>query len=119
MPLPLQVVDAFTAAPFRGNPAGVVLLDDVQRDDTWMQDVAAEMKHAETAFLEPRESGEFGLRGFTPATEVGLCGHATLASAHALWDWGVLGHSAPALFHTRSGVLTCCPRAELIEMDFP
>jgi PhzF family phenazine biosynthesis protein len=119
MTLPLQVVDAFAAAPFRGNPAGVVLLDDVPRDATWMQDVAAEMKHAETAFLEPRDAGEFGLRWFTPATEVDLCGHATLGSAHALWDWGVLDETEPARFHTRSGLLTCVPRDELIEMDFP
>ena len=119
MPLPLQVVDAFSASPFRGNPAGVVLLDDVQHDDAWMQDVAAEMKHAETAFLEPRDEGEFGLRWFTPATEVDLCGHATLASAHALWDWGVLDAALPARFHTRSGRLTCVPCGERIEMDFP
>jgi PhzF family phenazine biosynthesis protein len=119
VPLPLQVVDAFTAAPFRGNPAAVVLLDDIERDDTWMQAVASEMKHAETAFLRPFPEGAFGLRWFTPGTEVDLCGHATLASAHALWDWGILDEAVPARFDTRSGVLTCRPAADVIEMDFP
>jgi PhzF family phenazine biosynthesis protein len=116
--LPIQVVDAFTAAPFRGNPAAVVLLD-AAADDTWMQSVAAEMKHSETAFLEPRAEAEFGLRWFTPAVEVDLCGHATLASAHALWDWGVLDETATVRFATRSGELLCRPLDDLIEMDFP
>jgi PhzF family phenazine biosynthesis protein len=115
---PLQVVDAFTAAAFRGNPAAIVLLD-APADDGWQQAVAAEMKHAETAFLVPRADGNFDLRWFTPAAEVDLCGHATLGSAHALWDWGTLERAAPARFHTRSGLLTCVARDELIEMDFP
>jgi len=114
----LQVVDAFSAAPFGGNPAAVVWLGDARPDDEWLQSVAAEMKHAETAFLYPREM-EFDLRWFTPATEVDLCGHATLASAHALWDWGVLVDSTPARFHTRSGLLTCRLDGSRIEMDFP
>jgi PhzF family phenazine biosynthesis protein len=114
----LQVVDAFSAAPFRGNPAAVVLLGDARPADEWLRSVAAEMKHAETAFLYPRDT-EFDLRWFTPATEVDLCGHATLASAHALWDWGVLEVAAPARFHTRSGLLTCRPDGWRIEMDFP
>ena len=117
MPLPLQVVDAFTAAPFRGNAAGVVLLD-APRADEWMQAVAAEMKHSETAFLLPIDDG-FDLRWFTPTTEVDLCGHATLASAHALWDWGVLDESAPVRFSTRSGPLTCVLLGDVVEMDFP
>ncbi|MCU1428906.1 MAG: oxidoreductase [Actinomycetia bacterium] len=122
MTLPLQVVDAFTAEVFRGNPAAVVRLDavvDPERDDTWMQAVAAEMKHSETAFVAPRPDGDFDLRWFTPATEVDLCGHATLAGAHALWDWGVLNGSEPARFHTRSGLLTATRRGDMIEMDFP
>jgi PhzF family phenazine biosynthesis protein len=114
----LQVVDAFTAVAFRGNPAAVVLLDD-PRDDDWMHDVAAEMKHAETAFVAPVADGAFGLRWFTPVAEVDLCGHATLASAHALWDWAVLAPGVPARFHTHSGVLTCRPAGNRIEMDFP
>jgi PhzF family phenazine biosynthesis protein len=122
MALPLQVVDAFTATPFHGNPAAIVLCDgghDTSRDDPWMQAVAAEMKHAETAFLEPDGNGAFGLRWFTPVAEVDLCGHATLAGAHALWDWGVLGLEDAATFQTRSGVLTCRSVGDRIEMDFP
>src|SRR5262249_15774127 len=76
-------------------------------------------KHAETAFVVPRADGDFDLRWFTPETEVALCGHATLASAHALWDWGVLASGAPARFHTKSDVLTCTRSAASIEMDFP
>ena len=84
-----------------------------------MQSVAAEMKHSETAFLRGRDDGSFDLRWFTPEVEVDLCGHATLASAHALWDWGTLDASAPARFHTRSGLLGAVRRDGAIEMDFP
>ncbi len=107
MTLPLFVVDAFSSEPFGGNPAGVVLLDrlDELRTDEWMQAVAAEMKHSETAFVTPRDDGGFDLRWFTPETEVDLCGHATLASAHALWESGRLASNAIAVFHTRSGEL--------------
>jgi predicted PhzF superfamily epimerase YddE/YHI9 len=118
MTLPLQVVDAFTAEPFGGNPAAVVLLHEAATD-AWMQSVAAEMKHSETAFLRARDDGSFDLRWFTPEVEVDLCGHATLASAHALWDWGVLDSSTPAQFHTRSGLLGAVQRDGAIEMDFP
>ena len=82
MPLRLTTVDAFTAKPFAGNPAAVCLLP-APRDDAWMQAVAREMNLAETAFLL-RQGEDFGLRWFTPAVEVDLCGHATLASAHLL-----------------------------------
>ncbi len=121
MGFPLQVVDAFTTEPFRGNPAAVVHLDDraAEVDDGWMQALAAEMKHSETAFVRPRDDGGFDLRWFTPEVEVDLCGHATLASAHALWDWGVLAPSAAARFHTRSGVLSASRSDGMIEMDFP
>ena len=100
----LLVVDAFASEPFRGNPAGVCFLDE-ERPDAWMASVAAEMKHAETAFLLARDDGGYGLRWFTPETEVPLCGHATLASAHALWDTGRLDRGTEATFHTLSGVL--------------
>jgi PhzF family phenazine biosynthesis protein len=122
MTLPLQVVDAFTAEPFRGNPAAVVRIDNGAAgtlDDAWMQSVAAEMKHSETAFLRPRGDGDFDLRWFTPVAEIDLCGHATLASAHALWDWGVLDAGAAARFHTRSGLLIASRREDEIEMEFP
>jgi PhzF family phenazine biosynthesis protein len=115
--LPLYQVDAFTDAPFRGNPAAVCLLERT-RDDAWLQSVAAEMNLAETAFLLPRSDG-YDLRWFTPACEVDLCGHATLASAHILWETGRLPHEATARFLTRSGWLTAARRAGLIELDFP
>jgi PhzF family phenazine biosynthesis protein len=117
MPLPLVTVDAFSAEPFRGNPAAVCFLD-APRPDAWMQRVAAEMNLSETAFLLPQADG-FSLRWFTPAVEVPLCGHATLASAHALWDTSRLEPGREARFHTRSGLLTARLSAGRIEMDFP
>jgi PhzF family phenazine biosynthesis protein len=119
--LPLLQVDAFADRPFTGNPAAVVLLD-APREAAWMQAVAAEMNLSETAFVEPRADG-FGLRWFTPEVEVALCGHATLASAHALWETGRLPRDQTARFHTRSGLLTAAPRGAAggarIELDFP
>ena len=117
MSIPLVQVDAFTSEPFSGNPAAVCLLP-AARDEVWMQKVAAEMNLSETAFLVPRNGG-FDLRWFTPATEVALCGHATLASAHVLWERGALAPDAPARFHTKSGLLTAERRGEWIELDFP
>jgi predicted PhzF superfamily epimerase YddE/YHI9 len=111
-------VDAFTSEPFRGNPAGVCLLEQ-ERDPAWMQSVAAEMNLAETAFLQPRADGDFDLRWFTPTIEIDLCGHATLASAHDLWESGRLSPQEAARFHTRSGLLTAVRRGEWIELDFP
>lgn len=113
----LLQIDAFTSQTFRGNPAAVCLLD-AERDEQWMQDVAAEMNLSETAFLLPRGS-DFSLRWFTPATEVALCGHATLASAHALWEEQILAPTATARFHTKSGLLTAERRDDRIELDFP
>lgn len=117
MALPLFLVDAFTREPFAGNPAGVVLLDR-PGPDAWMQEVAREMNQAETAFLLPREEG-FGLRWFTPAVEVDLCGHATLASAHVLWEEGRLPEQAEARFETRSGLLRASRQDGWIVLDFP
>jgi len=110
-------IDAFTDRPFAGNPAAVCLLDE-ERSADWMQAVAAEMNLSETAFVRPLGDG-FELRWFTPAIEVDLCGHATLAAAHALWSEGVVTAAAPIRFHTRSGVLTCTQAGEFIELDFP
>ena len=110
-------VDAFTATPFAGNPAAVCVLPK-PRDDHWMQDVAREMNLAETAFLLRQDDG-FNLRWFTPVVEVDLCGHATLASAHVLWETGHLKPSEQARFHTRSGLLLAERKGEWIEMDFP
>jgi PhzF family phenazine biosynthesis protein len=111
-------VDAFTNEPFKGNPAAVCILPEA-RDERWMRDVAREMNLSETAFLVRQEDG-FRLRWFTPAVEVDLCGHATLASAHILWETGTLQASEQARFYTNSGLLTAEREADgWIEMDFP
>jgi PhzF family phenazine biosynthesis protein len=114
----LLQVDAFTAERFKGNPAAVCLLDR-ERDPQWMQDVAAEMNLSETAFVLSRGDGDYSLRWFTPAVEVALCGHATLASAHALWEERILAPADPARFQTRSGLLTAQRSGDRIELDFP
>jgi PhzF family phenazine biosynthesis protein len=113
----LLQVDAFTNEPFKGNPAAVCLLDR-EVSDGWMQALAAEMNLAETAFLRPDGDG-YGLRWFTPAVEVALCGHATLASAHALWEEGDVAAGEPIRFATHSGVLTASARPGEIQLDFP
>ena len=110
-------VDAFTDTPFGGNPAAVCLLAE-PAPERWMRDVAREMNVSETAFLV-RQDGGFGLRWFTPAVEVALCGHATLASAHVLWETGRLDPDEPARFHTQSGLLTARRLDGWIELDFP
>jgi PhzF family phenazine biosynthesis protein len=115
--LRLLQIDAFTEKAFRGNPAAVCFLDGA-RDDAWMQSLAAEMNLSETAYLAPRNDG-WSLRWFTPATEVELCGHATLASAHALWEESRLAPGETARFHTLSGLLTASRDGEWIELDFP
>ena len=117
MPLPIVQVDAFTSQPFAGNPAAVCVLPE-PRDAAWMQLVAREMNLAETAFLDRAADG-FNLRWFTPTVEVDLCGHATLASAHVLWETGQVELTEPIRFHTRSGVLTAVRRDDWIELDFP
>lgn len=110
-------VDAFTDKPFSGNPAAVCLLDET-RDDAWMRHLAAEMNLSETAFLLPQADG-FSLRWFTPTTEVDLCGHATLAIAHVLWETGLLAVAETARFYTRSGLLTAVYQPPFIQLNFP
>ena len=118
MPLRIVQVDSFTATPFAGNPAAVCVLP-APADERWMQHVAREMNLSETAFLV-RQSDDFSLRWFTPTIEVDLCGHATLASAHVLWQDGHLPQDQTARFHTKSGVLTARRAGDgWIEMDFP
>jgi PhzF family phenazine biosynthesis protein len=117
MSVPLFQVDAFTAEAFRGNPAAVCLLTK-PASENWMQKVAAEMNLAETAFVVTGPDA-FGLRWFTPTVEVDLCGHATLAAAHTLWEAGRLERGAVARFDTRSGRLTAASAGEWIELDFP
>jgi PhzF family phenazine biosynthesis protein len=110
-------VDAFTSRPFAGNPAAVCILP-APAQETWMRNVAREMNLSETAFLVPKEDG-FNLRWLTPTVEVQLCGHATLASAHILWETGVLKPDERARFHTLSGLLTAERNGDWIELDFP
>jgi PhzF family phenazine biosynthesis protein len=117
MGLAITQVDAFADRPFAGNPAAVCILEQ-PRDETWMQDVAREMNLSETAFLVKRKQA-YDLRWFTPTVEVDLCGHATLASAHVLWEQGQLDASELACFRTRSGILTARKQGTWIEMDFP
>jgi PhzF family phenazine biosynthesis protein len=117
MPIRIVQVDAFTNRPFAGNPAAVCLLQNAPPDQ-WMRDVAREMNLSETAFLVPKDGG-YNLRWFTPAVEIDLCGHATVASAHVLWEDEHLPAGQQARFHTRSGLLTADRRGEWIELDFP
>ncbi|MFJ8547117.1 PhzF family phenazine biosynthesis protein [Streptomyces sp. NPDC093586] len=116
----IRIVDAFTDRPFAGNPAGVLLLDAFPEDDR-LQKIALEVNHAETAFAHPLPAGgdaDWALRWFTPATEVAMCGHATLATAHVLHTTGA--HEGPVRFATRSGVLIATPREDgSITLDFP
>src|SRR5690349_2685847 len=117
----IRIVDAFTDRPFAGNPAGVLLLDDAFPDDDRLQNIALEVNHAETAFAHRLPEGgeaDWALRWFTPATEVTMCGHATLATAHVLHTTGT--HTGPVRFATRSGVLVATPAEDgSITLDFP
>src|SRR5688572_15905280 len=117
MSLALYQVDAFTDQPFAGNPAAVCLLPE-PREKSWMQMVAREMNLSETAFLHPENDG-WRLRWFTPTVEVALCGHATLASAHVLWETGQLPPAATARFYSESGLLTAGRKGSCIELNFP
>ena len=117
MGLPIYVVHAFTDRPFAGNPAAVCF-PPAPPSDSWMQQVAAEMRLSETAFVTPAEDG-YRLRWFTPTVEVDLCGHATLAAACVLWETGRLGPGNQARFHSRSGLLTMDQGPMGMTMDFP
>ena len=117
MQTPIYQVDSFTGRPFRGNPAGVCILDSAQPDE-WMQNVAMEMNLSETAFLL-REGDGYRLRWFTPRTEVDLCGHATLATAHILWETDREKPDATLRFQTRSGLLQAALNEGWIELNFP
>ena len=117
MAIPIVTVDAFTNQLFAGNPAAVCMLPE-PRPDEWLRHVAREMNLSATAFLVRRDD-EFDLRWLTPSVEIDLCGHATLASAHVLWEEGHLPRATQARFHTRSGLLTAERHGEWIELDFP
>ena len=119
MTVPLAWVDAFSDTPFGGNPAGVCLLEE-SLDEARMQSIAFELGIAETAFLvRGDEPTTFGLRWFSPATEIDLCGHATLASAHALRQWGTVDGTNPLTFHTKSGPLHASFDGDRVVLDFP
>jgi PhzF family phenazine biosynthesis protein len=117
MNIPLFQVDSFSSEPFRGNPAGVCLLP-CERGEEWMLNVAREMNLSETAFLYKLEDG-FSLRWFTPKVEVSLCGHATLAAAHILWETRQIKENEEARFYTKSGLLTAAKKGDWIELNFP
>lgn len=117
MPVPLFHVDAFADRPFSGNPAAVCLLPS-WKEDCWLQAVGREMNLSETAFLVPTAHG-FDLRWFTPKAEVDLCGHATLASAHVLWQQNLANPGDVVRFSTRSGVLKAVRTGDAVELDFP
>jgi PhzF family phenazine biosynthesis protein len=116
-PVPLFHVDSFTDELYKGNPAGVCLLTE-KRPDEWMQAVAAEMNLSETAFVLKAEN-DYDLRWFTPKVEMDLCGHATLASAHILWETDTVPEQKEIRFQTRSGLLTVSKQKDWIEMNFP
>ena len=118
MNVPAYLVDAFTDRPFSGNPAVICLLA-TWREEGWLQNVATEMNQSETAFLVQRSDG-FDLRWFTPTVEVDLCGHATLASAHVIWQEGLVAPVEQIRFSTKkSGILKAVRRGDQIELDFP
>jgi len=119
MPQAITIVDAFTEKRFRGNPAAICILE-TAATEAWMRDLACEMNLSETAYIVPRASaGDFDLRWFTPVAEVDLCGHATLAAAHVLWEQGLRDRADDIAFHTRSGVLTASTGDGKIWLDFP
>lgn len=113
----LYQVDSFTEQAFRGNPAGVCLLEK-PAPEKWMQQLAMEMNLSETAFCYPLENG-YRLRWFTPVAEVELCGHATLATAHVLFETGAVKPDQAARFQTMSGWLTVTMKNRRLQMDFP
>lgn len=117
MTAPFTLVDAFAHGPFTGNPAGVVLLESAA-EEAWMQSVAAEINHAETAFCWPLENG-YSLRWFTPTVEVDLCGHATLATRHVLHEEGLVEDGTAVNFLSKSGPLVCTSADGVLSLDFP
>jgi PhzF family phenazine biosynthesis protein len=119
MGIRISQVDAFTNRKFAGNPAAVCVLSE-PADESWMQNVAAEMNLSETAFARRKGDGpNYNLRWFTPRKEVDLCGHATLATAHILWEEGHVPAGESAHFETRGGLLTAQFGPDGIELDFP
>jgi PhzF family phenazine biosynthesis protein len=117
MSQPVVQVDAFTSEKFGGTPAAICVMKEAA-DEAWMQSVAFEMNLSETAYLHPEGDG-YRLRWFTPGTEVELCGHATVAAAHALWEDGYVAKDTECRFYTKSGLLTARLEEDWICVDFP
>jgi PhzF family phenazine biosynthesis protein len=115
--IPIFHVDAFAEEPFEGNPAAVCLLGE-ERPESWMQAVASELNLSAIAFVRQMDRG-YELRWFTPAAEIALCGHGTLAAAHVMWAENVVERAEPLRFHTKSGILTCEHTGDIIELNFP
>lgn len=111
-------VDSFAHEPFAGNPAAVCIVPDVM-DELWMQNVAAEMNLSETAFVRQMDETDFAIRWFTPTVEVPLCGHATLASAHVLWEEGMVMLSEAVTFYPKQGTLIARREEDWICLEFP
>jgi predicted PhzF superfamily epimerase YddE/YHI9 len=119
MSIPITWVDAFSEGLGGGNPAAVCLLDE-PLDEARMQALARELGISETAYLTPTDDPlAFGLRWFSPATEINLCGHATLASAHVLRQGGTVDGTGAVTFHTRSGALSASFDGDRVELNFP
>ena len=116
-PKPIYQVDAFTSEPFRGNPAGVCLLEE-EMPETWMQNVAMEMNLSETSFIV-RGKSEFPIRYFTPEAEIPLCGHATLSSAHIIYETGIVDRGKEIVFLSKAGKLNIRISGTWITMNFP
>ena len=117
MTIPIFHVDAFAEAPFEGNPAAVCLSGD-ERSERWMQAVASEMNLSATAFVRQVDRA-YELRWFTPAAEIALCGHGTLAAAHVMWAENIVERNESLRFQTKSGILTCDRTGDIIEVDLP
>jgi len=113
----IHIIDAFTSTQFCGNPAAVCITEE-EKGSTWMQSVATEMNHSETAFLHRLDDG-WSLRWFTPEAEVDLCGHATLAAAYVIWSTGREDEGSRIRFRTLSGILTATRDSSGIALDFP
>ncbi|MBI5661209.1 MAG: PhzF family phenazine biosynthesis protein [Ignavibacterium album] len=119
MPKHIEIfqIDAFTSEPFGGNPAAVVLDDSL--NDEQMINIAAEMNLSETAFLSSSDKADFNLRWFTPKSEVKLCGHATIASLHFLFEKNLLKENSEITFNTKSGIIRAGQSADFYWMQIP
>ncbi|MEJ5263428.1 MAG: PhzF family phenazine biosynthesis protein [Ignavibacterium sp.] len=119
MPRHIEIfqIDAFTSEPFKGNPAAVVFDNSLNADE--MHSIAAEMNLSETAFLSDTEKADYNLRWFTPKSEVNLCGHATIASLHFLYEKNLIKENSQIIFNTKSGTISAGKLEEYYFMQLP